>query len=112
MRRVEPSDRYGDGRDRPPEDVIERVVERQRGACLARIIDDRADECDGRLQFDHVRDQPHVGQPVVKRGPRRRHRYRAPSDDGHLVAVCAHHHLHGWATSHRDDIRRWLAGRR
>ena len=106
-RRVESSDHYG--RDPVTGDVAMSVVGRQRGVCIARVIDALADECAGRIHFDHVKDQPHVGAPIVKRGAKRRRRYRAPSDGEHLVAVCEHHHLHGWATSHRTQIRSWLA---
>jgi hypothetical protein len=106
-RRPESSDYYG-GRDPVLGDVAIDVVRRQRGVCLARIVDALADECRGRMQLDHVKDVPQVGEPVVKRGPSRRRRYRAPSDRAHLVAVCEHHHLDGWATSRRPEIRRWL----
>jgi hypothetical protein len=34
---------------------------------------------------------------------------RAPSDEGHLVTLCAHHHLNGWATGHRPLLRAYLA---
>jgi hypothetical protein len=34
---------------------------------------------------------------------------RAPSDMAHLVTLCEHHHLDGWATSHRPLLRRYLA---
>jgi hypothetical protein len=65
--------------------------------------------CRGPLQLDHVKDQPHVGAPIVKRGPDRKRRYRAPSDVAHLVTICAHHHLDGWATSHRPELRDYLS---
>lgn len=51
--------------------------------------------CDGRLTLDHVRDEPMMGK-------------RAPSDPGHLVTLCWHHHLDGWATSHREELRSYL----
>jgi len=108
-RRPEADDFYGDGRDAPTQLVVDTVLDRQRRTCIARLLDDLSDECAGRLQLDHVKSQPHVGAPVEKRGKRRRHRYRAPSDPAHLVAVCAHHHLDGWATSHRGAIRDWLS---
>ena len=107
MRRVEPSDRYG-GRDPVTPDVAKLVVERQRGVCLAVLLGETVVGCAGRLTFDHVKDQPLVGDPVVKRGPTRRRRYRAPSDADHLVAICVRHHLYGWATAHRPQIREWL----
>jgi hypothetical protein len=48
------------------------------------------------LTLDHVKDQPRMG-------------VRAPSDERHLVSLCAHHHLDGWATGHRPDLRNYLA---
>jgi hypothetical protein len=33
---------------------------------------------------------------------------RAPSDPAHLVTLCWHHHLNGWATSHRPMLREYL----
>ena len=55
------------------------------------------DECRGRLTLDHVKDQPMMGK-------------RAPSDMAHLVTVCEWHHLGGWATSHRPELREYLRG--
>ena len=34
---------------------------------------------------------------------------RAPSDRAHLVSLCYHAHLNGWATSHRPLLREYLA---
>ena len=51
--------------------------------------------CSGRLTLDHVREQPMMGK-------------RAPSDMAHLVTLCEHHHLDGWATSHRPELRAYL----
>ncbi len=54
-------------------------------------------DCSGPLTLDHVRDQPMMGK-------------RAPSDMQHLVTLCAFHHLEsGWATSHRPELRAYLA---
>jgi hypothetical protein len=53
------------------------------------------DECSGRLTLDHVKEQPMMGK-------------RAPSDMAHLVTLCWHHHLDGWATSHRPELRQYL----
>jgi hypothetical protein len=53
------------------------------------------DFCQGRLTLDHVKDQPMIGK-------------RAPSDMAHLVTLCWHHHLDGWATSHRPELRDYL----
>lgn len=48
------------------------------------------------LTLDHVKDQPRMGK-------------RAPSDVRHLVTICWHHHLNGWATAHRPALRSYLA---
>lgn len=48
------------------------------------------------LTLDHVRDQPMTGK-------------RAPSDARHLVTLCWHHHLDGWATANRLVLRDYLA---
>lgn len=47
------------------------------------------------MTLDHVRDQPMMGK-------------RAPSDPDHLVTLCWHHHLGGWATGHRPELREYL----
>ena len=71
------------------------VLERDR-RCVASMFSD-TDECRGRLTLDHVKDQPRMGK-------------RAPSDRAHLVAICRAHHLdNGWATSHRPELREYLA---
>jgi len=67
--------------------------------------------CRGRLTLDHVKDQPKIGDAIRKRGPGRKHRYRAPSDEAHLVVLCEWHHLAGWATAHRGDLRDYLASK-
>lgn len=106
-------------------EVRAEVFERDGFACVAPRIDPTVDACRGRwgesawvgfgirdlsvLTLDHVKDQPAVGAPIVKRGLLRKRRYRAPSDKAHLVTVCWHHHLDGWATSHRPELREWIA---
>lgn len=55
------------------------------------------DPCNGRLTLDHV--QSGYGRMGK----------RAPSDMAHLVTLCFHHHLDGWATSHRPELRTYLA---
>lgn len=47
------------------------------------------------LTLDHVKDAPRMGK-------------RAPSDAQHLVTLCWHHHLNGWATAHRPELRQYL----
>ena len=83
------------------------------GGCVAVSVGEQDPAtCGGPLQADHVKDQPKVGDPIVKRGPERRHRYRAPSDARHLVAVCRQHHIDGgWATAHRPLLRDYLASK-
>jgi len=71
------------------------VLERD-GDCVAFQFS-ATDECRGRLTLDHVKDEPRMG-------------VRAPSDMAHLVTVCEHHHLDGWATSHRPELREYLRG--
>lgn len=95
--------------DPVPPDIALAVLTRD-GGCLAVIIGEQSPAtCEGPLQLDHVKDQPKVGDPIVKRGPERKHRYRAPSDAAHLVSVCRGHHIgNGWATSHRALLRDYL----
>jgi hypothetical protein len=71
------------------------VLERDQG-CVVSRLDPGADTCGGRLTLDHVKSQPMMGK-------------RAPSDMAHLVTLCWHHHLDGWATSHRPLLRAYLA---
>lgn len=73
------------------------VLERDHGCVTDRVAKD-ADYCTGRLTLDHVQDgYGRMGK-------------RAPSDMAHLVTLCEHHHLDGWATSHRPELREYLAG--
>jgi len=65
------------------------------GGCVAPRLG-AADPCWGRPTLDHVKDQPRMAK-------------RASSDMGHLVTVCWHHHLDGWATAHRPELRAYLA---
>ena len=49
------------------------------------------------MTLDHVKDQPRMG-------------VRAQSDEAHLVTLCPQAHLNtGWATSHRAELREYLA---
>ena len=70
------------------------VLTRDRG-CVASLVFEDKDDCRGRLTLDHVKDQPRMGK-------------RAPSDMAHLVTLCEWHHLYGWATSHRPELRAYL----
>lgn len=69
------------------------VFERD-GGCVAPRLG-ATDDCAGRLTVDHVKDQPRMGK-------------RAPSDMAHLASLCYRHHLDGWATSHRPELREYL----
>ena len=85
--------------------VAAEVMQRD-GGCVAVLLG-AADDCRDKwgtavrsdakaaLTLDHVRDQPMMGKS-------------APSDARHLVTLCWGHHLHGWATSHRPEIREYL----
>ena len=81
-------------RDPVTPDVYLAVIERDHG-CVAVWLGADPGDCRGRLTLDHVKDQPRMGK-------------RAPSDMAHLVALCGHHHLDGWATSHRPELREYL----
>ena len=81
-------------RDPVTADLRLAVLERDRGCVAVRLGADPAG-CSGRLQLDHVKDQPMMGK-------------RAPSDLAHLATVCERHHLGGWATSHRPELRQYL----
>ncbi len=61
------------------------------------------------IELDHVKDQPSVGAPIVRRTDR--HSYKAPDDEAHLVVACHGAHHGGLATSHegREFERAWLA---
>jgi hypothetical protein len=80
-------------RDPITPEVREAVLRRDRD-CVAPLLG-ATDPCRGRLTLDHVKDAPMMGR-------------RAPSDPAHLVTLCWHHHLDGWATSHRPELRQYL----
>jgi hypothetical protein len=51
-----------------------------------------------RITVEHVRDAAAMGAP------------RAPSDRRHTVLLCEWHHLRsGWSTSHKSELRAYLA---
>ena len=97
LRRTGPIKRRGHKDPVDPRTAV-RVFARDRG-CLAPQLSGEleAQACGGRLTLDHVRDQPMAGK-------------RAPSDERHLATVCENHHIWtGWATSHRPELRAYLA---
>ncbi len=81
-------------KDPVPGFVALAVLERDRG-CVAVKLGQDPSTCRGRITLDHVKSQPMMGK-------------RAPSDVDHLVSLCEHHHLEGWATSHRPELRVYL----
>lgn len=84
-----------------------RVLSRD-GWCVAPALDPASGPCKDTwgdpergavwisLTLDHVRDHAMMGK-------------RPPSDEAHLVTLCPHHHLNGWATGHRPLLREYLA---
>jgi hypothetical protein len=84
-------------RDPVTPELREAVLRRDRGCVASRVCDCiTSKNCAGRLTLDHVKDQPRMGK-------------RAPSDLEHLVTLCWTHHLDGWATAHRPELRAYLA---
>ena len=83
-------------RDPVTQAVALEVLARDNG-CVAVTLGEDPSSCTGRLTLDHVKDQPRMGK-------------RAPSDPAHLVALCFSHHLNGWATAHRPQLREYLRG--
>lgn len=81
-------------RDPVTEQVRSAVLRRDAGCVAPRL--GATTLCDGRLTLDHVKDQPMMGK-------------RAPSDPRHLATLCWSHHMDGWATSHRPELRAYLA---
>lgn len=79
----------------PVSPELRQAVLRRDGGCLGPRLDPTSYECSGRLTLDHVKDQPMMGR-------------RAPSDMAHLACLCWRHHLDGWATSHRPELREYL----
>jgi hypothetical protein len=65
--------------------------------CQAPLIDPTCDPCSGRLTREHVRYSAAMGgrRLTVRTG---------------MLILCTHHHLDGWATSHKQAERDWLAG--
>jgi hypothetical protein len=95
MLRRSPLRRYAQRDPVTPEIRLE-VLQRDLG-CVAVLLGEPPSECRGYLTLDHVKTNPAMGK-------------RAPSDAAHLATVCEFHHLGGWATSHRPQLRRYLAG--
>ena len=82
-------------------ELREAVIHRDGGCIAPKVcgcLSSMKGLCDGRLTLDHVKDEPMMGK-------------RAPSDMAHLVTLCWHHHLDGWATAHRPELRSYLRER-
>jgi len=94
----------------PVTPAIREAVLRRDGRCVAAILDpshlcrDRW----GELHFQDALDEmtlDHVQEGYGRMG------VRAPSDPAHLVTLCwGAHLLTHWATSHRPELREYLAG--
>ena len=91
--------------DRDIQGLIEMWEEAKKHPCVAPMLDPLGSgPCLGRLTLDHV--HRHAGGTKGK---------RAPSDEQHLVTLCALHHLGEgdkggriWATAHRPLLRGYL----
>lgn len=83
-------------------------------ACVASFLVTDAGPCRGRITFDHVKDRPKIGDPIVKRHTQDR---KAPDNEQHLQSVCEGHHGldvtngYGWAATEagREISREYLA---
>ena len=75
------------GRDPVTPAVALDVFLRDNGCVAVTVGGQDPATCHGPLTLDHVKDQPKIGDPIQKRGPERKHRYRAASDRRHLVSV-------------------------
>jgi hypothetical protein len=66
--------------------------------CVAVIIDPSEwGTCSGEMTRDHVHE--HTGGTKGK---------RAVTTMETVIILCRHHHLNGWATSHRDILRTYI----
>lgn len=85
-------------------DVIDRDI-RAAGGCVAAFLDD-THGCRNAWGSPHAPTAfltlDHVHEKHGMMGK------RAPSDARHLVSLCFHAHLNGWATSHKDALRWYI----
>ena len=93
----------------PVTPAIREAVLRRDGQCVAATIDP-THFCRGEWGDFHAIDRldlmtlDHVQEGYGRMG------VRAPSDTAHLVTLCAGAHLlTSWATSHRPELREYLA---
>jgi len=90
-----------------------RVFPRDKERCMAPVLDDEVDvdSCRGRWGEPAIVARRYTGEPIyaeraltldhVHRHPGGTKGKKASDDPQHLVTVCWHHHLEGWATSKR-----------
>jgi hypothetical protein len=95
----------------PVTPAIREAVLRRDGQCVAAILDPGHRVCRSRWGDDHAPTEldlmtlDHVQEGYGQMG------VRAPSDPAHLVTLCwGAHLLTHWATSHRPELRDYLAG--
>ena len=78
--------------------TLELWLSREPWICVAPLIDPSLwGTCSGEMTRDHV--HTHTGGTKAK---------RAPTTMETVVILCSHHHLNGWATSHRPEIREYI----
>ena len=94
----------------PVTPAIREAVLRRDGGCVAAILDERH-ICRGQWgDFHAMHDLDRMTLDHVQEGYGRMG-VRAPSDPAHLVTLCwGAHLLTSWATSHRPELREYLAG--
>ncbi len=78
--------------------AVYRSVESRDGSCVAPVASPGIDLCAGPIHREHVRYAAAMGGRRITRV------------DG-VVLLCRHHHMDGWATSHKDDLRDYLRRR-
>lgn len=84
-------------RIRTDDAAVYRYVEARDRGCVASRADPSVDPCRGRIEREHVR--PGGGAMGAPRVTRR----------DTVVLLCQHHHHDGWATSHKPELRAYLA---
>ena len=76
------------------------IYARDEGRCLAPLLARQngqpVDPCQGRVTIEHV----HSGYGMTGK--------RAPSDKYHMLLLCLHHNVDGWASMHKDWERAYL----
>jgi hypothetical protein len=83
------------------------IVEKRDGGCVAALHLGATDLCRDRWgSAVSARDprgweRDHVGEMRMGKA--------APDDPAHIVLLCSWHHQGGWATSHRPELRAYLA---